>query len=223
MARRRNKVTKKIRKERHDLAKPTVLEVKQLIKNATGKVGETKYSDLENQIQVNSSGGNTVTCLHGPISQGLLDISNRVGDVVTPKSITFNQTMYPSGHSAGIRQLIIQTKGENGLIPNITQILAYTNSTNGELYNSPLRWDNMKEFRVLHDKRIMLKQSVGGITDEVHFNKFTIPANKIRPYQYIAATTMTANGGIFMWNLSDAAVGSGSLLSNIIRTKYKDV
>lgn len=197
---------KKVAKEKHDVAKATVAEVKAIVHKATRHVGETKYVDVAAAYSLGNSGnGTTAGVLTGGIGQGLTDFAARIGDQINPTGLHMKGLTYAGTSSEPWRQILIQGKEENQNIPPITQILAYTDSTLRYLCNSPLKWDTKSTFKVLYDKVHPAVQQITGNTTEGHPWQIYVPGNKLAKVKYIGATTNAISGGLYYYSFSDSA------------------
>lgn len=204
-----------LRRAKKNLKKPTLLEVKSIVKKATRKIGETKHQDF---VQSTSFDNLSVSApdkvLTSETEQSLLD-TGRIGDKVRPVYLhgwqqVFSDASTPANQPC--RMLVVQGHGENGTIPVLSDIL----QTTATVVNSPYNIDNRGNFTVLHDSRF-------NISSLMYPSIFRNISCKVpSTVNYIAATTSVASGGIYAWHLCDAG-SNGPACDTFWRLKYKDV
>lgn len=204
-----------LRRAKKNLKKPTLLEVKSIVKKATRKVGETKHQD-----NFDSSSFDNISILTGPdlvltkdIEQSILD-TGRIGDKVKPVYLHGWQVIYSDASNAAnqpCRMLVVQGHGENGITPNLSDIL----QTTVGVVMAPYHVDKRSNFTVLHDSRF-------NISDKMYPSIYRNISCKVpSTINYIAATTNVASGGVYAWYLCDAT-SNGPACETFWRMKYKD-
>jgi len=124
-------------------------EIKQIVRSMVNKPVEIKYFD-QYQISTSVTASGTITNI-SDITRGN-DVTQRIGNQVTLKSIHFRVGMYLNANATqtALRILVIQdTFGTNA--PAVTDVLetAFLSSYYSEI--APYYWDYRKRFKILKD------------------------------------------------------------------------
>lgn len=144
MAFRRRRFYRRFRRRNFRNRKVTI-PVKKYVKSQLAKNIEYKYRTLIFGTQPVVVAGNVYPLTNIP--QGLLD-TNRIGDVIKLKALTFRCEMI--GHSLFnyIRMIIFQWKSLNALPPAVTAVLNGISPT----YLTQPKVDNRPNYQILYDR-----------------------------------------------------------------------
>lgn len=208
------------RRAKMALKKPTRAEVKQIVKKAVRKVGESKRVD--GSISSWWRPDNQPVVFTDDMIQGNGD-NQREGDQINPTTFRIkNYITWTSTATSAVplRHIAIQLKQNNGNTLALSDVLADTDAT--ELIQSPYYEDKRNLYKVLWDKTINPPQgSIGNFNYNKLVNFGTTKMNKV---QYIGATTNTVSGQIQAWWISPLAAGAANspLYNSISSIRYRD-
>lgn len=186
------------------------------IEKAISKKLEVKYVQTATGIQTvyasNSTAGSYWYDMTSSISQGAADYANRIGDLITPKLLSLNYTIFtPAAASATpsnvVRVMVIQYCRDDNA-PLSTQLFRTNSLLAAGLYSS-YSWRNrdyLKFYKVLYDQRHVVNTNTLAATavpDSYRVDvKVHIPLKQA--IHYIAGGT-TSENGIWFFAIGDQA------------------
>ncbi len=202
----RKRKYKKRGKKRMSLPRKNYALVKRLYRQI-----ETKYVDAIGVATGITSAGN-LTNLSLGVTQGLLDIGNRIGDKITVTSLIVRFYLVNNAMNGQFRIIFFWDKQNKVTTPG--GFLSNVGSPQSIL--SPKDYDRRFDSKTLKD--VIMKADFAG--RQISHMKFRIPINK--QTQYIAGGTGVNTGALKWLLITDNALGLGDL-HYFIRMKYVDL
>lgn len=172
---------------------------------------ETKHQRLDFNY---TNALNAIGPTYSPI-QGLSDVSNRIGDTITPTSMNFKLFFSSSAGNQTTfgRMLVIRWKGNN--VPSYLDIFETLDM------NSHFKQDQRSNFNVLHDK-VYTVQPYGGAPCSKYV-EFTIGKLSHKNIEFLGDSTSYTKNGIYLIYTGARSAASPFLDVDLhILLRYKD-
>lgn len=186
---------------------------------------ELKYLDLTTSLAIQPTWSGSIITICNNISQGLLDVGNRVGDKIRLKNFylcqNWNGNYLSSQTWQQVRVIVFRGKNENQLLPLPSQIV----SAVGNNYTPMAKYsfDQRSTFTVLADRMFTVPAgtSIATNTKINHTVKINVPINHI--CKYFGSGTNVIDGGIYILMFTSEAANPPYMTNSYVRLTYTDV